>query len=180
MFGGYGTLSAKSTYRYNTKNAWVYHDRFSKYDVTLVINIILAENSLRSTVQREDALNSKIRAAKKLASVDDNDIKVDSLEEELKELKKTRCHRVRDLYEKESILLGIFGKSSLRIVLAEEVAAAGTADAALDVDFPPKMGKVSGIVPLNMLQSDNPAFVLRIANVYFSKPQVWKLKTKHK
>ncbi|KGO38398.1 hypothetical protein PEX1_092620 [Penicillium expansum] len=180
MLGEYGTLSAKSTYNYTNTDGWVYHDRFSKYHVTLVIDIILAENSLRSTVQREDALINKIRAAKKLTGVDDNDVKLGPLEEELKELKKTRCHRVRDLYEEESILLGISGKSSSKIVLAEEVAVAGTVDAAPDVDYPLKMGEASGIVPLNTLRSHNPAFVLRIANAYFSKPLVWKLDTKNK
>lgn len=31
-----------------------------------------------------------------------------------------------------------------------------------------------------MLRSNNPAFLLRITNAYFSKPLFWKIKTKHK
>lgn len=38
----------------------------------------------------------------------------------------------------------------MKTALAEGVAVAGTVDAARDVDCPPKMGKVSDIVPLNV------------------------------
>ena len=38
----------------------------------------------------------------------------------------------------------------MKIVLAEEVAVAGTVDAVRDVNYPPKMGKVLGIAPLNV------------------------------
>lgn len=83
-----------------------------------------------------------------------------------------------------------------KTVLVEEVAVAGAVDAVAGVDYSPKMGKVSGIVPLSVLathdreskftakkdyfhdrfskvlRSDNPAFLLKIANAYFSKPLV--------
>lgn len=39
-------------------------------------------------------------------------------------------------------------------------------------DFNGRFGK--------MLRSNNPAFLLRITNAYFSKPLFWKIKTKHK
>lgn len=71
MFGEYRTLSAKPGYSYTHTDGWVYHGR-SRYSCESVIRIILAETSLRSTVQREDALNNKIRAAKKLADIDSN------------------------------------------------------------------------------------------------------------
>ncbi|KAJ5510103.1 hypothetical protein N7453_002206 [Penicillium expansum] len=222
MLGEYGTLSAKSTYSYTNTDGWVYHDRFSKYHVTLVIDIILAENSLRSTVQREDALINKIRAAKKLTGVDDNDVELGPLEEELKELKKTRCHRVRDLYEEEcqlrmgSLRRGYMSVKSnpawyLREELVEDCIGRGgccsrdcgccarrrlsakdgrgighcTVECMCCIhdrgsEFTEKEKRTCDTRLAQTLRSHNPAFVLRIANAYFSKPLVWKLDTKNK
>lgn len=87
MFGQYRTLSAKPAYSYTNTHGWVYHGR-SQYSCDLVINIILAETSLRSTVQREDAMNNKIRAAEKLADIDGNSSQLKQLEKKLEKLKK--------------------------------------------------------------------------------------------
>ncbi|CAG8898730.1 unnamed protein product [Penicillium egyptiacum] len=107
MLGEYMTLFTSSGYVYHSKQ--VCHGLFSAYkpstyNTTLFIGIIWAETSLRSTVQRENALNDKIGAAKKLSNIDDSDLQCDQLEEELEEVKKTRAHQERDLYEKESML----------------------------------------------------------------------------
>ncbi|KAJ5426245.1 hypothetical protein N7465_001315 [Penicillium sp. CMV-2018d] len=174
MFGEYRTLSAKPTYSYtNTYYDRIYHGR-SQYSCDLLINIILAEISLQSTVQQEDALNNKIRAAEKLADIDGNSSQLKKLEKQLEELKKTHSHRVRRLYEWEcmapAILLGISGKSLLKTALAEGVVVAGTVDEKKDVND--RFG--------TMLRLNNPAFLLRIANAYFPKPLFWKFKTKHK
>ena len=59
-------------------------------------------------------------------------------------------HWEEGTFQWRAILLGISGKSWLKTALAEGVAVAGTVDAARDVDYPPKMGKVSDIVPLNV------------------------------
>lgn len=119
MFGEYRTLSANPVYSYTYTYGWVYHGR-SRYSCESVIRIILAETSLRSTVQREDALNNKIRAAKKLADIDSNSSQLKQLkqlEKELEKLKKTRSHQVRTLYEQECALCRIIEK---RLHVSEE------------------------------------------------------------
>lgn len=112
-------------------------------------------------------MNNKIRAAEKLADIDGNSSQLKQLEKKLEKLKKKpRSHQVRTLYEWECMLrVGslrrgyISVKSNPAWYLREEliedcisrgVAVAGTVDAARDVDCPPKMGKVSDIVPLNV------------------------------
>lgn len=222
MLGEYRTLSTLSNYTYSGGCAWVYHGLSSLYDANLLINIMRAEYSLRSTVQREDALNNKIRAAKKLLSVDDNDLQLDQLEEEWKKLKKTLSYQVRDLYEKECMLRTgslrkgyISVKSNpawyLRKELVEDCISKGgccSRDCGCCERRQTSTKRGGGIGHCTvecmccihdrgsefteeekrnfddrfakMLRSDNPAFLLRMANAYFSKPLVWKVKTKHK
>lgn len=84
------TLSANPVYSYTYTDGWVYHGR-SRYSCESVIRIILAETSLRSTVQREDALNNKIRAAKKLADIDSNSSQLRQLKQLVGETQKNTC-----------------------------------------------------------------------------------------
>lgn len=220
MFGEYRTLSVKPTYSYTTYG-WVYHGR-SQYDCDLVIDIILAETSLRSTVQREDALNNKIRAAEKLADIDGNSSQLKELEKQLQELKKTRSRKVRVLYEWECMLgMGSLRKGYISVksnpawYLREELvedcvsrggccsrdcgccerrrlsAKNGTGIGHCTVEcmccihdrgseFTAEEKKDVNDRFATMLRLDNPGFLLRIANAYFSKPLFWKIKTKHK
>lgn len=218
------TLSANPVYSYTYTDGWVYHGH-SRYSCESVIRIILAETSLRSTVQREDALNNKIRAVKKLADIDSNPSQLKQLkqlEKELEKLKKTRSHQVRTLYEWECMLrVGSLRRGYISVKsnpvwyfrkeLVEDCISRGgccsrdcgccerrrlsakkgtgighcTVECMCCIhdrgseftaeekkDFNDRFGK--------MLRSNNPAFLLRIANAYFSKPLFWKIKTKHK
>ncbi|KAJ5372815.1 hypothetical protein N7517_004821 [Penicillium concentricum] len=88
MFGD-SLLSAIPQYTYSGRQAWFYYGIFpTRIDANILIDIIVAETWLRSTVQREDALNNNIRAAKKPTSVDNNDLQLDQLEEEWRKINK--------------------------------------------------------------------------------------------
>jgi hypothetical protein len=109
MFGEYKTLYPSPNYKYDCQRAWLCHGLgpFSQYHASLIIDVILDERALRSTVQRIDTLNDKIRAAQKLPS--DNS-EFDKLEEEWERLKKARANQMQKLYEDECFL----GMGSLR------------------------------------------------------------------
>lgn len=73
-------MSPKLAYSYTNIYGWVYHG-LSQISCDLVIGIILAETSLRSTVQREDTLNNKIRAVEKLTDIDSNSSQLKQLKQ---------------------------------------------------------------------------------------------------
>lgn len=213
-------LYAWSDYRYSGSSKRILHGLFSVYRATLLIDIIWAETSLRSTIQREDALNAKIRTAKKVPDMEIKNLQLDQIEEELGKLRKTRARQERDFYEEESMLpmtslkRGYNSVKShpawyLRAELVEDCIGRGgccsrDCRCCEKRQLSVKGGKGIGHCTVEciccihergseftaeekkdfedqfdrMLRSDNPAFLLKMANAYFSRPLVWKLKAK--
>lgn len=75
-----------------------------KYHRDLFVEVICAEDSLRATVQRVEAVKKKVKALEKAATIENNKSQLADVEEELVQLQRKCWKQELKLYEREQMI----------------------------------------------------------------------------
>ncbi|KAJ5833235.1 hypothetical protein N7474_001546 [Penicillium riverlandense] len=149
----------------------------SKSPSSVFTGIIVAENGLRQISQRQETLEARIQELANAANTEDQKKQLSEWDKELKILLRRFYIQERTLYLKEALipedLRQIYEsmRKDPRWYLRQELVEDCAARVHRGFDFTPNEKQNMAVRLEEALKSRNPAFLLRMADAYFSKPK---------